>query len=41
MGLDLVFAFDKSSSVGRINFQKGLNFTKALINEFGVDHDSE
>ena len=41
VGLDLVFAFDKSSSVGSINFQKGLNFTKALIDEFGVDHDSK
>ncbi|XP_072017073.1 ovochymase-like [Amphiura filiformis] len=40
VGLDLVFAFDKSSSVGRRNFQKGLNFTKNLIEEFGVDHEN-
>ena len=35
-GLDLVFAFDSSASVGLENFKKGIDFAKTIIDEFGV-----
>lgn len=35
-GLDLVFVFDSSASVGETNFKKGIAFAKTIIDEFGV-----
>lgn len=35
-GLDLVFVFDSSASVGKANFKKGIAFAKTIIDEFGV-----
>ena len=35
-GLDLVFVFDSSASVGTINFRKGIAFAKTIIDEFGI-----
>ena len=35
-GLDLVFVFDSSGSVGRENFKKGIAFAKTIIDEFGI-----
>ncbi|CAH3017095.1 unnamed protein product [Porites evermanni] len=35
-GLDLVFVFDSSASVGKANFKKGIAFAKTIIDEFGI-----
>lgn len=35
-GLDLVFVFDSSASVGTHNFRKGIHFAKMIIDEFGI-----
>lgn len=35
-GLDLVFVFDSSASVGTSNFRKGIAFAKTIIDEFGI-----
>ena len=35
-GLDLVFVFDSSASVGDKNFKKGIDFAKTIIDEFGI-----
>ncbi|XP_031565766.1 complement factor B-like [Actinia tenebrosa] len=35
-GLDLVFVFDSSASVGSINFRKGIEFARTIIEEFGI-----
>ena len=35
-GLDLVFVFDSSASVGSANFKKGVEFAKTIIEEFGI-----
>lgn len=35
-GLDLVFVFDSSASVGNTNFKKGITFAKTIIDEFGI-----
>ena len=35
-GLDLVFVFDSSASVGQNNFRKGIAFAKTIIDEFGI-----
>ena len=39
-GLDLVFVFDSSASVGNKNFQKGIAFAKTIIDEFGISNSS-
>ena len=39
-GLDLVFVFDSSASVGQKNFQKGIAFAKTIIDEFGISNSS-
>ena len=39
-GLDLVFVFDSSASVGNKNFQKGIAFAKTIIDEFGISSSS-
>nr|BAH22727.1 complement factor B precursor [Nematostella vectensis] len=35
-GLDLVFVFDSSASVGEDNFRKGIQFARTIIDEFGI-----
>lgn len=35
-GLDLVFVFDSSATVGSANFKKGVEFAKTIIDEFGI-----
>ncbi|CAH1270981.1 F2 [Branchiostoma lanceolatum] len=35
-GLDLVFALDKSSSIDAVDFNRAIQFTRSIINEFGV-----
>ena len=35
-GLDLVFIFDSSASVGTHNFRKGIDFAKMILDEFGI-----
>ncbi|XP_022108955.1 complement factor B-like [Acanthaster planci] len=39
IGLDLVFAYDTSSSLNRVNFQRGINFTESLLKQFGVSYE--
>ena len=39
-GLDLVFVFDSSASVGDKNFKKGIAFAKTIIDEFGISNSS-
>lgn len=39
-GLDLVFVFDSSASVGKKNFKKGIAFAKTIIDEFGISNSS-
>ncbi|XP_078357588.1 complement C2-like [Oculina patagonica] len=39
-GLDLVFVFDSSASVGDTNFKKGIAFAKTIIDEFGISNSS-
>lgn len=39
-GLDLVFIFDSSASVGEENFKKGIEFAKTIITEFGVSNST-
>ena len=39
-GLDLVFVFDSSASVGKANFQKGIAFAKTIIDEFGISNST-
>ncbi|KAI8496669.1 carbohydrate binding [Branchiostoma belcheri] len=35
-GLDLVFALDTSSSIDTVDFNRAIQFTRSIINEFGV-----
>nr|AND61521.1 factor B1 protein [Exaiptasia diaphana] len=39
-GLDLVFVFDSSASVGQDNFKKGIEFARTIISEFGVSNST-
>lgn len=39
-GLDLVFVFDSSASVGQENFKKGIEFARTIISEFGVSNST-
>ena len=38
-GLELVLAYDRSCSIQETDFDIAVNFTKLLINKFGVSHD--
>ncbi|XP_033643079.1 sushi, von Willebrand factor type A, EGF and pentraxin domain-containing protein 1-like [Asterias rubens] len=38
VGLELVLAFDKSSSLNHVNFERGINFTISLVRQFGVSN---
>lgn len=35
-GFDLVFVFDSLVIVGSVNFKKGVEFVKIIIDEFGI-----
>uniref|UniRef100_A0A1W7RA24 C3/C5 convertase n=1 Tax=Hadrurus spadix TaxID=141984 RepID=A0A1W7RA24_9SCOR len=37
-GLELLLLIDRSSSIDPVDFKKGINFVKVLIDEFGVDN---
>ena len=39
IGLDLVFAYDISTSLNHVNFERGINFTESLLRRFGVSYD--
>eukprot|EP00794_Sanderia_malayensis_P015641 gene15641-17220_t len=40
-GLDLVFALDYSQSVGKVNFKKAVDFTRSMIEQFGLSSSDE
>ncbi|XP_071947327.1 uncharacterized protein [Antedon mediterranea] len=39
VGLDIVFAFDASSSISYTDFEYGVEFAKLLVDEFGVSYE--
>lgn len=39
LGLDIVLAYDRSSSLDVTDFQLVVNFTKQLLSNFGVSYD--
>ncbi|XP_070582225.1 complement factor B-like [Ptychodera flava] len=39
LGLDLIFAFDRSSSIDPEDFRRGMAFAKHIIDEFGVSYE--
>ncbi|XP_077986730.1 uncharacterized protein LOC144441077 [Glandiceps talaboti] len=40
LGLDLIFAFDRSSSIDPDDFERGMDFAKYIIDEFGVSYEA-
>ncbi|XP_006826065.1 uncharacterized protein LOC100368814 [Saccoglossus kowalevskii] len=39
LGLDLVFAFDCSSSIDPVDFNRGMIFSRHIVREFGVSYE--